>query len=71
MIRLDNHYSQFYHPFCEQAQLLTASTGETILICFRSTYCGYESPKAMFPLLPESVLLERGQLSEGTQKQKI
>jgi hypothetical protein len=27
---LNNYYSQFYHPFCEQVPQLTLSTGEAI-----------------------------------------
>jgi hypothetical protein len=33
----DNYYTQFYHPFCEQAQQLIPYTGGAILPCSKST----------------------------------
>jgi hypothetical protein len=32
MIYLDNYYSQFCHPFCEEEQQLILATGEAIVL---------------------------------------
>jgi hypothetical protein len=47
-------------PFSLSLSLLL-STGEAILLCSISTKQVYESPHAIFPILPESFLLESDQ----------